>query len=77
MRPRKVQQEVRQAEYFAERLRKLTADPGRQVDEAYRLALGRLPGPEERAAVAEYARKHGLANACRMLFTGNEFVFGD
>jgi hypothetical protein len=68
---------ARQAEYFAERLRGRTDDLGRQVEEAYRLALGRRPSGEERAAVAGYARKHGLANACRMLFNLNEFVFVD
>jgi hypothetical protein len=32
---------------------------------------------EERTALAEYTRKHGLANACRLLFNINELVFAD
>src|SRR5207248_226564 len=68
---------VRQAEHFAARLKKATADPGTQIAAAYRLALGRPPGVEERAALAAYAGKHGLANACRVLFNLNEFVFVD
>jgi mono/diheme cytochrome c family protein len=68
---------VRQAEHFAARVRKVSDDPGRQIDAACRLALGRLPRPEERAALAAYARKHGMAGACRVLFNTNEFVFID
>jgi hypothetical protein len=68
---------VRQAEYFAERLRQFSDDTRRQVEEAYRLAFSRTPGPKERDAVAGYARRHGLASACRVLFNANEFVFLD
>src|SRR5262249_16555941 len=68
---------VKQAEFFAKRVQKTTKDLGEQIDQAYRLALGRTPDAEERAALAEYARKHGLANACRLLFNMNEFVFVD
>jgi hypothetical protein len=68
---------VRQSEYFADRLRKLHGDPERQVEAAYRLALGRPPAPEERVAVVAYVRRHGLANACRLLFNANEFLFVD
>jgi len=42
---------------------------------AYRLALGRDARPSEETALADYARRHGLANACRVLFNCNEFVF--
>jgi hypothetical protein len=68
---------VRQAEHFAERLRKGSDDPGEQVEAAYRLALARRPTAAERDALAAYAKKHGLANACRLLFNANEFVFVD
>jgi hypothetical protein len=68
---------IRQAEFFAERLGKVSADVDRQVEAAYRQALGRPPHGEEREALAGYARKHGLANTCRLLFNMNEFVFID
>jgi hypothetical protein len=68
---------VRQAEYFAERVKKMSDDPDKQIDMAYRLAFGRLPKAEERTALAAYAKKHGLANLCRLLFNANEFVFVD
>ena len=42
---------------------------------AWRSAAG--PRPEERTALAAYARKHGLANACRVILNLNEFVFVD
>ena len=68
---------VQQSEYFAARLRNLSDDPAGQIEMGYRLALGRPPTTAERDALAAYARRHGLANACRLLFNANEFVFVD
>jgi hypothetical protein len=68
---------VQQAEYFAERLQRLSPDLPRQIEAAYGFAFGRSASIEEREALAGYARKHGLANACRLLFNANEFVFID
>ncbi len=68
---------LKQAECFGERLEKISGDPLKQVDAAYRLTFGRAPSAEERDALAAYARKHGLAKACRVLFNANEFVFID
>jgi hypothetical protein len=68
---------VRQSELFAERLRRTSAYPEQQVAAAYRLAFGRPATAAERAALAGYARRHGLANACRLLFNANEFLFVD
>jgi hypothetical protein len=68
---------VRQAEYFAKRLEAASPDRGRQIELAYRLAFGRPPAGDERAAVVAYARRHGLANACRLLLNCNEFLFID
>jgi hypothetical protein len=68
---------VRQAEYFAARLKATCDEPEKQIETAYRLAFGRMPGRDEREALAGYAKKHGLANACRLLFNTNEFVFVD
>ncbi len=50
--------------------------PGR-IDRAIRLALGRPATPAERQALADHARKFGLAATCRVIFNLNEFVFVD
>lgn len=68
---------VQQGEFFAERVRKMNPEPVGQVEAAYRLALGRLPSGAERDALTAYVQRHGLANACRLLFNANEFVFVD
>jgi mono/diheme cytochrome c family protein len=68
---------VQQSREFARRLESLGRDPARQVEAAFVHALGRPPRPAERDALADYARKHGLANACRLLFNTNEFLFID
>jgi hypothetical protein len=68
---------VRQAGHFAERLEKECRTPGEQVERAYRLAFGRPPDRREKEAVLAYAKKHGLARACRVLLNANEFVFVD
>jgi hypothetical protein len=68
---------VRQASHFADRLKTMSADVEVQVEQGYRLAFGRSPAEEEKTAVVAYARKHGLAKACRVLFNASEFVFVD
>ncbi len=67
---------VRYSEHFAARVtRARPGDLPAQVDEAYRLALARPATADERAAVAAYAAKHGMANACRLILNSNEFMF--
>lgn len=68
---------LKQCEHFAERLRKLAPDTGGQIDAAYRLALSRAPTADERQRLITYADKHGLPNACRVLFNSTEFMFVD
>jgi uncharacterized protein DUF1553 len=68
---------LRQCEHFAERLQKITPDLPVQITAAYRLALSRSPTPDEKQRLADYARKHGLPNACRVLFNSTEFMFVD
>ncbi len=68
---------VRMAEHFAERASRMGDTPEARVSAAWRLALGRPPTDDERALLADYARKHGLANACRMILNTNEFCFVD
>jgi hypothetical protein len=69
---------VRQAEFFAERVKKEAGgDVNRQIDRAVLLAFARPATTQERQALAGFARKHGLAAACRLLLNANEFVFVD
>jgi Protein of unknown function (DUF1553)/Protein of unknown function (DUF1549)/Planctomycete cytochrome C len=68
---------VKQAELFADRLQRESAERAGQIERAYRLAFGRPPTAAERDLVQGYAREHGLANACRLLFNANEFAFID
>jgi hypothetical protein len=66
---------VRMSEHIAARASKVGQDLTTRVQQLYRLVLGRKPTPRECAAVLKYARKHGLANACRMILNTNEFMF--
>jgi hypothetical protein len=68
---------VKQSEYFARRLRQRGVDPALQIDTAYRLAFGRLPTVDEQGMMVEFARRHGLSNACRVLINASEFLFID
>lgn len=68
---------VRQAERFAERVQGMANDLAGRIDTAYRLALSRHAAPEELELMEQYAEKHGLANACRLIFNCNEFHFVD
>src|SRR5262249_34867911 len=68
---------MKQAECFSERLSTISSDPERQSEAAYWLALGRNPKDSEKIALVKFASQHGLANACRLLFNTNEFVFID
>jgi len=65
------------ARHFAERVQSAGPDPESQVTAAFRLAVQRDPDAAERTALADYARTHGLANACRLLINLNEFTFID
>jgi hypothetical protein len=49
----------------------------RQTALAFEAALARPPMPAELDALASYAERHGLANACRMILNCNEFMFVD
>jgi hypothetical protein len=66
---------VRMSEHIAARANQARQDLTTRVQEIYRLVLGRKPTGRESAAVMKYARKHGLANACRMILNSNEFMF--
>ncbi|MEX2120306.1 MAG: DUF1553 domain-containing protein [Pirellulales bacterium] len=66
-----------QSRHFARRLEGVSADPAEQVRQGWLLALGRPPRSEESEALMAYAKRHGLANACRLIFNSNEFLFVD
>jgi hypothetical protein len=52
-------------------------DETTQIDSVFRLALGRFPSADERESLIEYARQHGLSQACRVILNLNEFAFVD
>jgi hypothetical protein len=66
---------ARQCEHFATRLEREASGVDAQVKRAFELALCRPPTAEEVTEFADYARRHGLANTCRLLFNSNEFIF--
>ena len=68
---------LRQSQELASRLERQSADVRRRMGAAFRLALGREPDHSEVDSLAAYASKHTLADACRVLFNTNEFVFVD
>ncbi|MFM9961975.1 MAG: DUF1549 and DUF1553 domain-containing protein [Planctomycetaceae bacterium] len=68
---------VRQSEHLATRAAQSSGDLDRQVSAAVRLVLQREATDRERTVLTDYARQHGLPNACRVLLNGNEFLFVD
>jgi hypothetical protein len=50
-------------------------DVNRQIDLAYRLALGRLPDSKERVLAQEFVERRGLAGFTHVLLNLNEFVY--
>jgi len=70
-------QVVRLSQRCAESLQAATPELEDQIRLVYRRLLGRPPRENELTMLTEYARQQGLANACRVLFNTNEFVFVD
>jgi hypothetical protein len=50
-------------------------DPARAVETAYRLALSRLPCPEESQQAQAVVRQRGLVHVCWALLNATEFVY--
>lgn len=63
--------------FYARRLEQTGEPLETQVRQAVTESLGRSPAAEDLAELVTYAREHGLANLCRLLFNLNEFVFVD
>jgi len=68
---------VAMARHFASDVEQTHTGRTAAVSEAFFRATGRPPTPEETYDLVAYAAKHGLANACRLLFNLNEFSFVD
>jgi hypothetical protein len=68
---------LRQAEHLAERVQREATAVDEQINLAIRLVLSRASTDVERRKFGNYAAKHGLASACRLLFNSNEFMFVD
>ncbi len=68
---------VAMARHFAERVLREADGIEAQARRAFALALSRPPAGDELAALLDYARREGLANACRVILNLNEFVFVD
>ena len=69
---------IAQSSHFAERLKADAGqDVGAQIDLAYRLATGRPATLQEKSQLTAFTQKHGLVNACRVIFNLNEFTFID
>ncbi|MFT4638728.1 MAG: hypothetical protein ACI8T1_002051 [Verrucomicrobiales bacterium] len=68
---------VRMAEHFATRLEGAKKDRREQIALAYQLTISRAPTDEEVSALVDYADKHGLPSACRVILNLNEFAFAD
>ena len=63
------------AQHFATDLMTLELPEQQRIEVAFARLAGRQPNQEESAQLAAYAREHGLANLCRVLYNLHEFVF--
>jgi mono/diheme cytochrome c family protein len=68
---------VQQADHFAARLAAESDTLAGQIELACRYNFGHALPAAEQAALLDYANRHGLAAACRVLWNTNEFVFVD
>ncbi len=65
----------RQAGFFAGRVRREAGDAlPAQLKHAFQLAASRAPKPRELAVLQTLAEKHGLEQACRVLFNTSAFL---
>jgi mono/diheme cytochrome c family protein len=66
---------ARQCQHVSSRLERDTRGLEAQIPRAFQLVLGRAPTSEDLNDFAEYGRRYGLPNVCRLLFNSNEFLF--
>jgi len=65
---------LRQSGHLAARVAG-AGDVEKQIAATYQLVFARAPKPDELNELTAYASKHGMANVCRLLLNGNEFMF--
>ena len=65
------------SQQFAGRLMTEQESTAEQIEAACRYVYLREPTAREAALLVEYANRHGLAAACRVLFNSSEFIFVD
>ena len=68
---------VTMSKHFASKLQQKHGKLDDQVCIGFYETMGRRPSRSEQSAIVGVARKHGLANACRLMFNLNEFSFVD
>jgi hypothetical protein len=68
---------IRQCEHIAARLSVPGSSPETLAESAIRLILLRGAPGKERAKLAAYLERHGLANTCQWLLNSNEFLYLD
>jgi len=66
---------VTHAERLAARLQSGADGLNAQIERAFQSILNRAPEPAELAELESFAREHGLANLCLILFNSNEFLY--
>ena len=67
---------LKQAQLFANRLQEAApANPARQVQMAYRIALARQPREDERRLGEDFLRTHSLADLADVMLNLNEFLY--
>jgi len=68
---------IRQSRHFARRLESSGGDDVTRIEQAFRLAYGRRPTPDENQVASGLVRAGGLDALCRVLLNSNEFVYYD
>ena len=67
---------LNQARLFAGRLREAApADPAKQVERAYEIALSRAPTAEERKVALDFLGQHQLEDFAHVILNLNEFLY--
>ena len=68
---------LRHSEHLAALAEATSKDESARVRFVCQRVLSRLPTATEETAWLAYAKKHGLANLCRVMFNSSEFLFID